>query len=47
MFYDWIKAYQEFDFDLPPAPGGVILVRYDAEQGDELVVRAWDVRWCR
>lgn len=36
MFYDWIKAYQEFDFDLPPAPGGVILVRYDAEQGDEL-----------
>ena len=36
MFFDWIKAYQEYSFDLPPAPGGVILVRYDAEHGDEI-----------
>lgn len=36
MFIDWIKAYQEYPEDLPPAPGGVILVRYDAEHGDEI-----------
>lgn len=36
MFFDWIKAFQEYPFDLPPAPGGVIIVRYDAEAGDEI-----------
>lgn len=30
MFFDWIKAYQEYDFDLPQV-GDVITRRFDAE----------------
>jgi hypothetical protein len=30
MFFDWIKAYQDYDYDLPQV-GDVITRRFDAE----------------